>query len=61
MTNDEAKALKAGDNIRIYQLDISVNDVIEQYGDVFIRTDYGDFNASVCEKVEAAAPEGKQE
>jgi hypothetical protein len=53
MSNQEALNVKPGDRVKVHTLVAEVVGVIvEAGGDAFIITNYGNFNASVCEKVE---------
>jgi hypothetical protein len=55
MTNEEAKLLKAGEKLKVGELLVTVREVINgPYwvpNNVYVSTEYGDFNASVCERV----------
>lgn len=52
MTNNEASKLKRGDWVKVNTLVAEVEGITIEWGDVFVRTSYGNFNASVCAKVE---------
>lgn len=51
MTNKEAELIKIGEPVQVSDLVVTVKEIKRQYGDIFFFTDYGDFNASVCERV----------
>jgi hypothetical protein len=50
MTNEEAQQLKQGDEVNVGGLIVKVIGLRADGDDLFVCTDYGDFNASVCEK-----------
>lgn len=50
MTKDEARQLQVGEVVYVGALAVTVEDVKEYGGEVFIVTAYGNFNISVCER-----------
>jgi hypothetical protein len=48
MTTAEAKQIKPGDWLRANSLELEVEELVIENGEIFFVTKYGNFNASVC-------------
>lgn len=51
MTKEEALEVRKGDSIKIHQLQTIVDGLDKNGDDWFFRTEYGDFNIEICERV----------